>query len=98
MVAFARHSPRHGLPFSWWAQFEFMVPEIEERAENAFRSLTLKRREELVAEVTDYAFHLFVYLSVRGKAEYVHGRPLAVIAIRQVATSLRSGLPTSRRR
>ena len=32
MVAFARYSPRHGVPIQWWARFELLRPEIEARA------------------------------------------------------------------
>jgi len=84
MVAFSRDSVRWHLRAACDARFQRMLPEIEGRARNAFRTFRPKRREELVAEVTDLAFHVFRYLAQRGKADIAYPKPLAISAIKQV--------------
>jgi hypothetical protein len=68
-----------------------MLPEIEDRARHAFRGVWPGELEELVAEVTDLAFQVFLYLAQRGKADIAYPKPLAISAIKQVRAARRVG-------
>ena len=73
--------------------FEQMRPEIEYRARHAFHNVAPGRLEALVAEVTEQAFHVYLSLAQRGKADIAYPKPLAISAIKQVSTARR--LPPS---
>ena len=89
MVAFGRNSARWVWPAGWRTEFEQMLPEIESRARHAFQGIGPERLEELVAEVTELAFEVFLYLARRGKAEIAYAKPLAISSIKQVQMARR---------
>jgi hypothetical protein len=95
MVAFEKDLDRRGLPIEWEAEFEHLLPEIENRARQAFYGFGPTRAEALVAEAAAYAFKIFVLLAQRGKADIAYARPLAALAVQQVCTARR--LPGSSR-
>lgn len=84
MVEFGKDPIRCGSPASWREVFERMLPEIQYRARRAFRGAGARQLEQLVAEVTEHAFNVFVYLAQRGKADIAYAKPLAISAIKQV--------------
>jgi hypothetical protein len=69
-----------------------MLPEIEYRARHAFHGVTPGRLEELVGEVIGCAFHVYVFLAQRGKADIAYAKPLAISAIKQVCTARRGSV------
>lgn len=89
MVKLADDSAKLGSMSDWRAEFERMLPEIEYRALRAFRGVGRERSDRLVAQVTEHAFEVFVYLAHRGKADLVYAKPLAMSAIEQVRISWR---------
>jgi hypothetical protein len=66
-----------------------MLPEIQYRARHAFREARPGQLEELVAEVSDLALQVFMYLAQRGKADIAYPKPLATSAIKQVRAARR---------
>ena len=84
MVAFSRDSARWHLRAARGAGFERILPEIQDRARRAFCGVRPGELEELVSEVTDLAFQVFLYLAQRGKADIAYPKPLAISAIKQV--------------
>ena len=74
MIAVGRDSVQLGSAAAWRARFEQMRPELEYRARHAFRGVAPPRLEQLVREVIEHAFEVFVNLAERGKADivYVH--------------------------
>jgi hypothetical protein len=84
MVAFNRDSAGWHLRAPPDAGFQRILPEIQDRARREFRGVRPGELEELVSEVTDLAFQVFLYLAQRGKADIAYPKPLAISAIKQV--------------
>lgn len=91
MIAFSTESGRWGVRDASWARFEGIRPEIEWQARQAFPGVKSSELEELVAEVTERAFHVYMHLSERGRADIAYAKPLAFSAIKLVRRS--RGLP-----
>jgi len=90
MVAFAQDLARWDSLAGWRLRFETMLPEIERRAKRAFRGVGPERLDEIVTAVAERAFHVFVTLAQRGKADLAYARPLAMTAIEQVRANRRA--------
>lgn len=91
MIAFPTKSGRWGVRDGYWARFEQLLPAIESQARHAFPGLETSQLEELVAEVTERAFHVFLHLSERGRGDMAYAKPLATSAIKLVRRT--RGLP-----
>jgi len=84
VVAFAGNSDQWGSLPSLWARFEEMLPKIQHCARDAFPNVGPKRREELVTEVTNYAFRLYTHLAKLQTTDIAYAEPLAILAIKHV--------------
>lgn len=91
MIAFPTNSGRWGVYDASWSRFEQILPEIESHARHAFTGVEPSQLEELVAEVTQRAFHVFLHLSERGRSDIAYAKPLASSAIKLVRRT--RGLP-----
>jgi hypothetical protein len=87
MVALGKNWARWGPLAGVRAKFEQMRPEIEVQARHAFQNVSPGLLDALVDEVTEHAFHVYVSLAQRGKADIAYPKPLAISAIKQVSTA-----------
>ena len=89
MVAFGKNVTPLDSSTVWKTRFRRMLPEIQYRARHAFQGVNTERLEELVNEVIERAFCVFVHLAQRGKGDIVYARPRAIAAIEQVRRARR---------
>jgi hypothetical protein len=67
-----------------------MVPAIRATAETAFSCLRREKREAAVARVVLRALEVFASLEQRGIASVAYPKPLALVAVNQVQSEMRS--------
>jgi hypothetical protein len=91
MIAIARSPKRKTASRCRNDKFLELLPTIQQQANFAFRRVPVEAREELIQEVVDQAYSLFVRLWQRRKMALVYTTPLAQFAIEKVRAGRRLG-------
>ena len=84
MVAFPKDLDRKAWLELCRAQFVQMVPQIRREAHAALRAVDPHRRKELVSEVINCAFGMFMHLAELGKTPLAYPKPLAMTALKKL--------------
>ena len=78
------------------ARFMAMVPQIQRRAQRAFRACTAELREEIVAEVVADCFIWYRRLVELGRINDAHANALAHYSIKRIASGVQVGCRRNR--